>query len=62
MQSLTQSVAREQATDRLRRATRRQLVQQGSHPPSLLRRRTATAVARLARRLDADAARVAVRS
>jgi hypothetical protein len=63
MQSLlTQSVAREQATDRLRRAARRQPLSRTSHPPSPWRRRSATVVARLAQRLDADAARMTVRS
>ncbi|MEA2125936.1 MAG: hypothetical protein QOI80_2718 [Solirubrobacteraceae bacterium] len=63
MQStLTQSVAREQAADRLRRARMRQQVSRTLHPPSRMRRRSATVVARLAQRLDADAARVAVRS
>ncbi len=63
MQSvLTQQVAREQAADRVTRAHARRRVLRSSHPPSHARRRAATAVARLASKLDADAARVAVRS
>jgi hypothetical protein len=63
MQStLTQRVAREQSADRARRAHARRRVSRSSHPPSQVRWRAATVVARLASRLDADAARVAVRS
>ena len=61
MQSLSSAVAREQATDRLQRAHERQRVARTSHPPSRVRWRAATAVARLAGRLDRDAARLAVR-
>lgn len=59
---LTQTVAREQATGRLQRAHARRLLMQPGHPPSRLRWRAASLVARAARRLDADAARLAVRS
>lgn len=62
MQStITHRVAREQAADRVRRARRRRPVR-SAHPPSHMRGRAATVVARLASRLDEDAARVAVRS
>ena len=63
MQStITQHVAREQSADRVQRAHARRRVPRSSHPPSHVRWRAATVVARLASRLDADAARVAVRS
>lgn len=63
MQStITHRVAREQAADRVRRARRRRSVPRSAHPPSHMRGRAATVVARLASRLDEDAARVAVRS
>lgn len=63
MQShLTAAVAREQVRDRLERADRRQRLVQTGHPPSRrVRWRAATAVARLAWRLDEDAAKLAVR-
>ena len=63
MQSmLTQTVAREQSAARVARAETRRRAAQTLHPPSRVRWRTASAVARLAIRLDPDAARIAVRS
>jgi hypothetical protein len=51
MQStLTQRVAREQTADRVRRADARRRVPQSSHPPSQVRWRPATVVARVAAR------------
>jgi hypothetical protein len=62
MQSqLTQFVAREQAVDRLERAQARRQAARTGHPPSRVRWRAASVVARVAARLDADAARLAVR-
>ena len=61
MQSMNSLVAREQATQRVERAHERQRVTRTGHPPSQLRWRMATRVARLAWRLDEDAARIAVR-
>ena len=61
MHPLTQHVAREQDADRLRRAARRAQSARTSHPPSPLRRRAASAAARVAWRLDADAARIALK-
>ena len=61
MQSLTTLVAREQAASRVERAHERKRVARTGHPPSQVRWRVATAVARLAWRLDEDAARLAVR-
>ena len=61
MQSLTQYLARELVADRLRRSRQRHRVSETLHPPSPVRRRAASAAARLAIRLDADAARVAVK-
>lgn len=58
MQSLAQSVAREQAVDRRRRAQARAQAARSQHPPSRVRWRAAAAAARLAERLDADAARL----
>ncbi len=61
MQSMNTLVAREQAAQRVKRAHERQRVARTGHPPSRVRWRAATAVARLAQRLDQDAARIAVR-
>jgi hypothetical protein len=59
--SLTQYIAREQSADRLRAATRRAEAARTYHPPSRVRGRAASVVARLAWRLDADAARIALK-
>lgn len=61
MQSLNSLVARERVADRLERAHEHQRLTRTGHPPSRVRRRAATAAARLAWRLDRDAARLAVR-
>ncbi|MEJ7894076.1 MAG: hypothetical protein WKF94_15705 [Solirubrobacteraceae bacterium] len=58
---MNQLVAREQAADRLRRARARELASQTWHPPSRVRWRAASVVARLAWRLDAEAARIALK-
>lgn len=61
MHCMNQLVARERAADRLRHARVRQQAAATWHPPSRARRRTAAVVARLAWRLDAEAARIAVK-
>lgn len=54
-------IAREHAAERVRRARRHQQVSQTLHPPSRVRWRAASIVARLAWHLDADAARIALK-
>ena len=61
MHTMNQLVAREQSAERLRRARRRAQAARTFHPPSRVRWRAASAVARLAWRLDADAARLALK-
>ncbi len=56
--TLTQSVARAVAEDRIRDARDRGVASRHrAQPPGTIRRTAATAAARVARRLDADAAR-----
>ncbi len=61
MHSLNASVAREQTADRRHRAYARSRSARSQHPPPRVRWRAAAAVARLAERLDADAARLALK-
>lgn len=57
MHNMNQLVARERRRDMRPRA----VVVRTSHPPSPVRRRAASVVAQVARRLDADAARLALK-
>lgn len=62
MHRMNEIVAHQRSAERIDRATRRrQVAPQTSHPPSRVRGRAAASVARLANRLDADAARLALK-
>jgi hypothetical protein len=55
--TLSQSVARAQVEHRLVRTRERAQASETQHPPSVVRRGLASAVARVAGRLDAESAR-----
>ena len=61
MHRMNQIVARQRSAERIARAHGRPPSRQTSHPPSRVRGRAAASVARLAERLDADAARLALK-